>query len=281
MEAIEKNLPKFKSSKVNFNLSLHDPSEQGERYLRSLVYMMAEQMTDDMFASLKRIYGRNKGHPLGIIYKGEIVCLDYLQAVFEMDFIQKHISTKRHGALHGKHILEIGAGYGRTCHTIMSNHNVESYTIADLGNCLALSYRYLSEVLPKEQFVKIRFVPVEEKSLSCDFDLCVCIDAFSELDEDQADQYVKYVDAHCKWFYLKTQLCQYEVSVADPKNNRMIKLRLNKSFDEINVLDTEDINGQVPKFVNGYLPGPEWKCLANSNAKPYMHYWQAMYKNEH
>jgi len=280
MESIKRELPKFKSSKVNFNISLHDPEDQGERYLRALIYNMAEQMTDDMFESMRRIYGKLKGFPIAILYKGEPVCLDYLQAVFELDFIQRYISTKRYGALHGKHVLEIGAGYGRTCHALMSNHNVGSYTIADLDNCLALAYRYLSEVLPKEQFVKIRFIPVEKKSLSCDFDLCICIDAFSELEEGQARQYVKYIDNHCKYFYLKTQLCQYDVRVVDNKNNRIIKLRLNKDFDEINVLDSREVESQVPRFIEIYTPGPRWKCLGHSNAKPYMHYWQAMYRKD-
>jgi putative sugar O-methyltransferase len=275
METIEKCLPKFKSSKVNFNISLHDPETQGERYLRALIYLLAEDMTDSMFENLKKINGRCLGFPIAILYKGEAVCLDYLQAVFELDFITRYIPR-----LNRKHILEIGAGYGRTCHAIMSNHNVGSYTIADLKNCLALSYKYLSEVLSPSQFEKITFIPVEEQSLCSDFDLCISIDAFSELDEGDADQYVRYVDAHCRWFYLKTQLCQYDVNVVDRLNNREIKLRLNKVFDEINILDDGAVLTQVPRFIETYMPGPDWKCLGHSNAKPYMHYWQAMYEKQ-
>jgi hypothetical protein len=232
-------------------------------------------MKEEMFQNLRRINGRGLGFPIAIVYRGEVVCLDYLQAVFELDFITKYIPR-----LKDKTILEIGAGYGRTCHAIMSNHNIVSYTIADLDNCLALSYKYLSEVLSPEQFEKISFVPVEHESLCADFDLCLSIDAFSEIDESDAAQYVKYVDAHCRWFYLKTQLCQYEVGVVDAANNRVIKLRLNKVFDEINILDDRSVAEQVPRFVEIYTPGPEWKCLGHSNAKPYMHYWQAIYQKQ-
>lgn len=269
MNSIEENLPKFKSSKVNFNISLHDPEAQGLRYLHTLIYVLAENMTDEMFDKLKKIQGRRKGFPIAILYKNEVVCLDYLQAIFELTFMEQYIELK------GVDILEIGAGYGRTCHTIMSNHNVKSYTIADLSNCLALSYRYLAEVLDKEQFAKIAFVDVESVFLCQKFDLCICIDVFSELDIGQAEQYVKYVNEHCSYFYLKTQLCRYDVNVL--KEHKIIKLHLNGIFDEINVIDDSSVKSQVPKFIETYNPG-NWTCLGNSNAKPYMQYWQAMYK---
>jgi putative sugar O-methyltransferase len=272
MRSIEMNLSKFKSNKVNFNISLHDPKEQGEKYLRTLIYLMAESMTDSMFKQLRNVKGRMKGHPIGIMYKGEPMCLDYLQAVYETDFIDKYVDMA------GLDILEIGAGYGRTAHTILSNYNVRSYTIADLENCLALAYRYLEEVLPADVFGKINFVPIETVSLNKDFDLCICIDAFSELDEGEAEQYVRYVNEHCKYFYLKTQLCKYPVEVFNATEGRMLKLTLNNKFDTINVVDDKDVKEMVPRFISVYHPGPDWKCVGNSNAKPYMHYWNAMYK---
>lgn len=272
MKSIERNLPKFKSNKVNFNISLHDPKEQGEKYLRTLIYLMAESMGPAMFERLKKVKGRMKGHPIGIMYKGEPVCLDYLQAVFEVDFMDYYVN------IDGLDILEIGAGYGRTAHTILSNYNVRSYTIADLENCLALAYRYLEEVLPAETFNKIKFVPIEEQSLSADFDLCVCIDAFSELDEGEAEQYVKYVNEHCRYFYLKTQLCKYPAEVFNATEHRMLKLKLNGRFETINVVDDSDVQSMVPRFIEIYTPGPDWRCLGHSNAKPYMHYWNAMFK---
>lgn len=269
-ESLTENLPKFKSSRINFTISLHDPDKQGKLYLQALIHTLVKGMSESLFEKLKKINGRDKGYPIGILYQGETVCLDYLQAVFEMDFITRHLDLNR------KDILEIGAGYGRTCHAIMSNHNVKSYTIVDFDNCLVIAKKYLFDVL-EDEFKKIRFISIGHQELSGDYDLGICIDVFSELDKDQAELYIKYIGEHCLYFYLKTPLGQYDISVLDKTGARMMKLHLNSSFDEINPVDDKEILSQVPKFLELYNPGG-WTCLDDSNAKPYMHYWQAMYK---
>ncbi len=271
-ENLKENLPKFRSSKVNFHLTLHDPEEYGMRYLETTIFLMVENMTDGMYAKLRRIKNRNFGYPISILWKGDGVDLDYAQAVYELDFMERHFDFD------GKDVLEIGAGYGRTCHTILSNHDVKSYTIADLDNCLALTHKYLSEVLTEEQFGKIKFVPVERESLNSDFDLCVCLDVFAELDEGQAEQYIKYIDTHCRYFYLRAPLQQYNVEVYDVKCLKTIQISLNTEFEEFSNADDEHIKRQVPKFLEIYRPGPDWECLDDSNSKPYMEYWQAIWK---
>ena len=269
-ESLTENLAKFKSSRINYAISLHDPDKQGKVYLQALIYTLVKNMSKEAFERLKKIDGRDKGYPIGVSYQGGSVCLDYLQAVSEMDFMTEHLDLNR------KDILEIGAGYGRTCHAIMSNHNVKSYTIADFDNCLLIAKKYLSEVLGDE-FKKINFVSVGHQELFGDYDLCICIDVFSELDKEQVKHYVKYINEHCSYFYLKTPLGQYDISVLDRSGARMMKLHLNESFGEINPVDDEEILAQVPKFLKLYNPGG-WTCLGDSNAKPYMQYWQAMYK---
>ncbi len=271
MEMIAEKISEFKRSSVNYNISLHDPASQGVRYLWTVIYLMAKGMTDGMFDKLKRIKGRAVGQPISIIYNDEIVCLDYAQAIYELDFIEQYVK------MDGMDILEVGAGYGRTCHAIISNYDIKSYTIADLDGCIALSHRYLREVLTEEQFDKITFLRVEQEELNSDFDLCLCIDAFSELDEGQAKHYVEYVNAHCRYFYLKTQLCRYNVNYFDNKDNETKTIYLNKGFDRISTSNNREVEGQVLKFLELYSPGPDWGGLGNSNAKPYMQYWQGMW----
>ena len=44
---------------------------------------------------------------------------------------------------HFDSVLEIGAGYGRTCHGLLSNLHINEYTIIDLENMLEHSKEYL------------------------------------------------------------------------------------------------------------------------------------------
>jgi len=267
VERMKKNLPSFKRNETNFTISMYDPHTRGERYHASVLFLLAKDMSKKMWERLLKIQNRNLGNPLGISYNGEIICLDYLQAMHELDYMPN---------LDGKDVLEIGAGYGRTAHAIMSNYNVKSYTIADLENCLALSQKYLGDVLTVPQCNKITFFDIEERFLYEDYDFCLCIDTLSEIGEDNMVQYLKYIDAHCKWFYVKSPIGQYDISMGCIDGD--IKLTVNECFDRVNVLDNTEVLGQVDKFVANFKPSPPWKCVKNSQAPPFMHYWQALYK---
>ncbi len=268
-ERMTENLSAFKSSEINFTLSMFDPATRGQRYYSTVLYMLAKAMPRDRWAKLVKITNRNLAAPMAIIYKGEPICLDYLQAVEELDFIDRHVN------LDGMDILEIGAGYGRTCHTILANHDVKTYTIADLGCSLMLSSKYLRDVLEPEQYAKMAFVDVERKFLNRGFDFCLCVDAFSEMSADNITQYLKYIDKFCKWFYVKSPIGQYDVELKCLDGE--ITLTVNDGFDRINTLDEGEIKTQVTKFVDNFRPD-NWTCVEDSNALPYMHYWNAIYR---
>jgi putative sugar O-methyltransferase len=126
------DLKNFKQSIVNFKISLWNPHANGMRYLKTLIYNLCTFMSEDNWQRIKNTKNRNIGNPITINYNGEDIDLDYIQAVYELEFTQENLSIN----LDGFRILEIGAGYDRTCHTILSNHNVESYYVVDLENCL-------------------------------------------------------------------------------------------------------------------------------------------------
>jgi putative sugar O-methyltransferase len=150
------DLAGFKSNGVNFKLALWNPAPNGVRYLKALTFALGMQLSPTNRERLRRTRNREVGDPYSVRCNGEPVCLDYLQAVHEVDFIAAHLT------LDGARILEIGAGYGRTCHTMLSNYDLAGYTIVDLPNTLALSHRYLRTVLEPEQFAKIGFVGIDE-----------------------------------------------------------------------------------------------------------------------
>ena len=146
------DLKGFKSSPVNWKISLWNPQFGGVRYLKALINNLCTQMTGGNWARLQQIRNREVGDPISISYNGENVCLDYVQTVYELEFMAAYIS------LDDRVVLEIGAGYGRTCHAVLSNFNISTYIIVDLPNCLELARTYLKVVLDEYLFNKIVFL---------------------------------------------------------------------------------------------------------------------------
>lgn len=273
-----KDLTNFKSSDVNFKISLWNPKTNGIRYLKTLIYNIAASLTSETWKKLSKIKNRNLGSPITITYNDEKICLDYLQAVFELEFIEKYIK------LDGLNILEIGAGYGRTCHAIMSNHKVKTtYSIIDLENCLELSYKYLKRVLNKSNFSKINFIEVKDIDLLSDsfFDLCINIDSFAEMDPEVVKYYLNYINKHCNYFYVKNPVGKYLDKSLDnfAQSEKVVKLALNMGVlrDIIDIHDNMKVKAQVSKCIKAYKPGEKWECIADSWARPWSYYWQAIY----
>src|ERR1022692_2958380 len=121
-------LDNFKSNEINHRISLWNPQTNGIRYLKTLVYNLSSGLTSLDWQIIKKIKNRDIGNPISIKYNNQDICLDYIQALFEMNFISKKLN------LDNKRIIEIGVGYGRTCHSIISNYNIKSYHIVDLDN---------------------------------------------------------------------------------------------------------------------------------------------------
>ena len=131
-------LDNFRSNQANYKIALWDPATRGEQYLRMLLFNLANTLSPTEWSCLRHTHNRQIGNPIGIVFKGEFIDLDYLQAALESTFIYNHITAQT--------ILEIGGGYGRTCHTIMSSNNIQSYTIADFPNMLKLANEYLQKL---------------------------------------------------------------------------------------------------------------------------------------
>ena len=272
------DLENFKSTDVNFKISLWNPKTNGIRYLKTLLYNLAASLSLEAWERISKIKNRNIGNPITVKYNGEEICLDYLQAVFELEFIEKHIQ------LDGLSILEIGAGYGRTCHGIMSNHKVKSYTIIDLENCLELCKKHLKIVLEDTNFKKIDFILVGNAELlnNSNFDLCINIDSFAEMDAKVVGYYLDYINTYSDYLYVKNPVGKYMDKSIDnhSQGSELVELALSTGVlrDVIDIHDNKAVNKQVPMFIKAYQPGEKWECIANSWARPWSYYWQAMYK---
>lgn len=277
-----KNLANFRSSTVNFKIALFNPTSNGIRYLKTLIHCLCNSLSQKTWEWIKNIKNRNLlGNPITVRCNGEDICLDYLQAALELEFLDKHLcmaDTKR--------VLEIGAGYGRTAHLIVSNNPIEEYYIIDLDNVLELSQNYLKQVLDESQYSKIHFVSIDNIDLisNLGFNLCINIDSFEEMEGETVRYYLNYIDRHCDSLYVKNPVCN---NLVRPSNKGLVNKVYNKIGgviarnailpEVIDIFNTDEVKTQVEKYIKVYSPGTDWRCIADAWAAPWSNYWQAIY----
>ena len=209
---------------------------------------------------------------------GHQICYDYLQCCHEVKVISDNIN------LDNKNVLEIGAGYGRTCHSILSFFDCQSYTIIDLEESLSISRQYLKIVLEEQEYQKINFVPIDkiEQIKNKSFDLAIQIDGFNEMKRETVLYYLSLIDSQCENFYVKNPVGKYRDvehcdSTDDDKNiNLALKSGILTEFLDIN--DSEEINKFSKKFIETYKVSDSWNCVYDGWAIPVSHIWESFYK---
>lgn len=275
------DLTNFKSDRPNQKIALWDPAANGVRYLKTLIYNLATGLGPADWARLRKTLNREVGNPIAVRQGGESICLDYLQAILEVGFIENTVD------LRGADVLEIGAGYGRTCHTLLSNHDISTYCIADLKTTMQLSRKYLRAVLDDAQFEKIDFVSVDEVDdalSSRRFDLCINIDSFAEMAPDTARGYLALIDRQCTACYVKNPVGKYLDRSLDGhfEGDEVLGQALETGLlrQVLDIHDSRAVKAAVPDFISIYRPGDDWSCVADGWAVPWSFYWQAIYKNE-
>jgi len=272
------DLENFKSGRINHKLALWNPETNGIRYLKELILNISAGLTDTEWEKLKRIQGRESGSPHAIRFRGEVVCLDYLQAVLESVVIEKNVN------LRGASVIEIGAGYGRTCHALLSNYALSRYTILDLRNALNLARCYLKSVLDGYQFEKIDFIEVDrfDEAFRKNYDLCLNIDSFAEMDADTVRVYLRFIDEYCRYLYVKNPVGKYLKNAVDNQTSgdETVSMAMETGIlrDIVDIYDSEAVAAAAVKFLEAYRPSPSWICLDHGWAKPWSYYWQAVYR---
>ena len=101
--------------------------------------------------------------------------------------------------LSGKHIVEIGIGYGGQANVITSMFDVASYTLIDLPAVIALAKRYLSHFGKIEKFRFYSFCDLPQIIKS---DLFISNYALTEIDIPYQDYYYERVLKHAKDGYV-------------------------------------------------------------------------------
>ncbi|MCO5995413.1 putative sugar O-methyltransferase [Actinoallomurus rhizosphaericola] len=278
-EDVSRNLAHFKSGSPNHKIAIWNPAANGTRYLKTLLYNLAAGLGPEDWSRLRRIRNREVGDPFSVTIDGESVCLDYLQAVLELEFIEKEID------LAGARVLEIGAGYGRTCHAMLGNHDLASYHIIDLPNTLRLSRSYLRATLDDKQFAKVTFITVDEIDDALGphrFDLAVNINSLTEMPVDTVLNYLSLIDRHCDAFYVKNPVGKYMDKSLDghAQGAEVVRMAMETGplRQVVDIDDSRAVQAAVPEFLAAYRPGDSWTCAADGWAVPWTFFWQAVYK---
>ncbi|MET7468279.1 putative sugar O-methyltransferase [Micromonospora sp. NPDC005686] len=273
------DLTNLKSDPRNFKLALWDPSANGVRYLKALIYHLGMELGDEDRERIARTPNRALGDPISVRCRGEHLSLDDLQSTFELGAIERDVS------LDGADVLEIGAGYGRTCHMIMSNHDVATYRIVDLRNTLRLSQAYLRGALGEKQFNRIQFVQVDEVEDALDgqrFDLCINIHSMTEMSPGTARAYLDLIDRTCAAFYVKNPVGKFLDESLDgtAPSEEAVRLALENGplRQLVDIHDSQAVEAAVPGFLEGYRPGDDWECVSDGRALPWSYLWQAVYR---
>ena len=269
---------------ANARLAAWDPYDESMRYYKFLLYNTARSKSSEFFEAYRKIENVNIGKPVSVNIGGCDINIDHLFAVEEALFIRS--------ALGGdiKSVVEIGAGFGRTCQTLLSiDPSIEVYTIIDLPEVLNLSKLYLKKTIP-ELIYKVQFIDCKSgvpKGMAAD--LAINIDSFQEMTPVTIDGYMKNVISACKAFYCKNPTVKYLPSTVGLHNINQEQLAdvyalgyCRKIFDLFN---ENALNRAAQDYLIAYLPplemsdgGGQWRLVADEAMVmfPYLHH--ALYR---
>lgn len=224
------------------------------------------------------IKNRDVGSPITVRVNEVDVCLDYFQALHEVKMILSCVDSSS-----DLRVIEIGPGYGRTCHAAISLiPEIGEYWMVDLEPSLVLARRYLSAVLSPQQLKRIRFVKAQELSglvPEASFDLALNIDSFGDMPPTVVTGYLNFIAHNCTRFFCKNPLGKYlENPLSANSPNVVAALETGILQTILDIYDANAIEDAVPNFLAAYLPGKDWKVEAECMASPWSYYHQAVYR---
>ena len=267
---------------INSRLASWGPIDTSTRYYKTLLLNFIEQLDEgysiqnlDMCEYLDKILIRSIGNPVTVNFNGREICLDYALCLEEFLFAHKIL-------VEITSIGEIGAGFGRTCHCLLSIcPNISSYVICDLPEMLLLSHNYLSHVLSEQDFKKIKFVPNDNVDQINYVDLCININSFQEMDPEVILSYLEIIRKISKFLFVKNPTCKYNPELINLQVPDVNEFRAVMStglcrdvVDIFNNLAVEEISHQ---YISKYCP-EGFKCISDTRSILHRHYHSVLYQ---
>jgi putative sugar O-methyltransferase len=278
---------------INSKLASWKPNENTLRWYRSFVLAKSNLLDAYGYTIYKEFGDTSLGNPVEVRIarpvndlRGEVAAdsefmninLDYLLVIGELVFLEESFENMEFP----KTIVEIGAGFGRTCHGLLSRFDsISRYEIIDLSEVLKISRSYLQSVLSESNFKKVIFISAEntEKEFST-ADLCIQIDGLQEMEVETIDFYYKYVIQNCSSFYSSNPIAKYLPEHAGITTGVEIPppvFSLGKSRDIADIWDMQDLEENREKHTLNYLP-ENFTIFASEPQDIFPHYENTMYK---
>jgi hypothetical protein len=209
-------LPKEELLRMQPGMSYKD-SQQFNKVTELFINYIYKLKEDDTLSQLEEPL---TGNPCYVKFQDKRVSQDVLYSVLELHSLKQGcdvVSLDR--------IYEIGAGSGRTAHTILSLYPSIKYVIVDIAPALYVSQTYLSDVFPDKKIMKFRafgdFKEVEEEYRASDVvfltpdqlrmlpeqgesSLFMAINCFTEFSNESVNGYLKEADRLSRYVYFNT-----------------------------------------------------------------------------
>jgi putative sugar O-methyltransferase len=268
----------FRSPKKNLNrfTTNRQPKEQTYRYYLTILFNEARKQNKKFYKNYKKLGDTNLGQPLYIFINGLKINFDYLNSLYEYNFISENMKLNKI-----VNIVEVGGGFGRTAHTLLKLHpSIKKYTIIDLPKILEVSNKYLQKVLPSE-IKKINFISVYDlnKLEKIKVDLAINIDSFQEMPEQTIYKFLHNLFAKANYAYIKNPVCKYNpklLGIESPKKFDIFSLGLMKQVR--NIYDETELIKMRKIFNKKYCPSKMHKILDAKPCNLYSYYQNVLYK---
>jgi len=270
------DLDNFRSpGQFNNRLASWDPYDKiSYRYYKNILFNLVSSMDDRFFEYYKKIGATNLGNPIEVIVKGQSFNFDYVFSVQEVIFCEKILNNV-------SSIVEVGSGFGRTCHAILNNFsNITTYTIIDIPEVLDLSKKYLQQVLDKDNYDKINFLE------NCNAEnatgvFYINIDSMQEMDQEVVNNYLSLIDRKGGYFYSRNAVCKYDPSQIGLINIERVEfnnaIATGLCLDVVNIFNSDDLNNARKKYMEKYKPSTSWKLIKQEASFPWQYYHHVLY----
>ena len=259
---------------VNSRLASWDPGHRSHMFFKHLLLDTAASETPEVLECFRRIGNTGLGAPLTVEVHGLRIDLDYLLAAQEAAFLLESGASPRS-------IVEVGGGFGRTCHALIRNLRPDRYTIVDLPQTLAISRAYLREVLEPSEFAAVEFIVNEAADQAPPADLWLNIDSFAEMEPEVVRSYLDIVDQRGGCFYSRNPVCKYStdmIGAADASPESIAAAMASGVCRQLADIFSE--TALVPMRAtaeDAYRPATRWSLLRSQPSTPYRYYQHLLY----
>lgn len=287
LEVDDRFLATFRAPGSNNRFAAWNPFEPSTRYFKSLLFVTAARQSPRFFDAYRRLANRGLGDPLTVRCRGCEIDADYLAAVEEWEFLYDAGVLDK-----AQTVVEIGAGFGRTCHTLLTlAPAIRRYLIIDLEPMLRLSRAYLRRVVPNAEVTFIAHDDNVEIAKIAELrpDLVINIDSFQEMLPQVVDAYMTGVVRHGSHFYCKNPIGKYPpaaVGLSDPGGDVLRDVfSLGLCRDVIDIFDDGALQAARETFVRAYRPPPastgtQFRLTASKVMELFPYFQHALYTHQ-